>query len=96
MDNKFTLLSRQRCRWAAGTTLAVVAAGSPLMVANAAFAVGTGTVNVHVASNSGGAARLSVTAMRKPLRCRWRATDRPVRPMPTTTAFGACETCGLI
>ena len=34
--------------------------------------------------------------MRKPLRCKWRATDSPVRPMPTTTAFGAvCAACGL-
>ncbi len=48
-------------------------------------------------ASSGGASRLSVTAMRKPLRCKWRATDRPVRPMPTTTAFGAvCAACGFI
>lgn len=53
MDSSFTLLSRQQCRWAASATLAVAVASSPFVVASPASAVGTGTFQVHVESNSG-------------------------------------------
>lgn len=53
MDSSFTLLSRQRCRWVAGATLTVAIAGSPFVVPSPAQAVGTGMIQVHVASTTG-------------------------------------------
>lgn len=89
MDNKFTLLSRQRCRWAAGTTLAVVAAGSPLMVANAAYAAGTGIVNVHVTAGTGAPlSGQSVTLYST-------ATGSPVQTAHTTDGSGDTSFTGL-
>ncbi|HWI42866.1 MAG TPA: hypothetical protein VNS81_04565 [Nocardioides sp.] len=52
MDLSLTLLSRQKCRWIAGTSLAVVVAGSPFVVPAAANAADTGDVSVHVVDHN--------------------------------------------
>lgn len=55
MTSSFTLVSRQKCRWAASATLAAALASSPFVVASPASAVGTGTgtFQVYVASSTG-------------------------------------------
>lgn len=52
MDLSLTLLSRQKCRWIAGTSLAVVVAGSPFVVPAAANAADTGNVSVQVVDHN--------------------------------------------
>lgn len=84
MDSSFTLLSRQKCRWAASATLAVAVASSPFMVAAPASAAGTGTFFVQVWTTSGPDEPIAGQSVR----LYSTTTGLPVGPAQTTDGDG--------